>query len=100
MDIITSTAGIEPTRSEVMETRIGQWRQEYLLSIREAASLSNNGTRDVIVEGDIVILKNESTKQLFWKIAKVEELIRSIDGVVRSAKIRVLNSETRKPIII
>ena len=71
-----------------------------MLSIREAASSSNNGTRDVIVEGDIVILKNESTKRLFWKIAKVEELIRSIDGVVRSAKIRVLNSETRKPIII
>ena len=77
-----------------------QWRREYLLSIREAASSSNNGTRDVIAEGDIVILKNESTKRLFWKIAKVEELIRSIDGVVRSAKIRVLNSETRKPIII
>jgi hypothetical protein len=54
----------------------------------------------VITEGDIVILKNESTKRLFWKIAKVEELIRSNDGVVRSAKIRVLNSETRKPIII
>jgi hypothetical protein len=70
-----------------------------LLSIREAASSSNNGTRDVIAEGDIVILKNESTKRLFWKIAKVEELIRSIDGVVTSAKIRVLNSETRKPII-
>ncbi|CAB3977862.1 Hypothetical predicted protein [Paramuricea clavata] len=77
-----------------------QWRREYLLSIREAARSSNNGTRDVIVEGDIVILKNESTKRLFWKIAMVEELIRSIDGVVRSAKIRVLNSETRKPIII
>ncbi|CAB4012078.1 Hypothetical predicted protein [Paramuricea clavata] len=77
-----------------------QWRREYLLSIREAARSSNNGTRDVIVEGDIVILKKESTKRLFWKIAKVEELIRSIDGVVRSAKIRVLNSETRKPIII
>ncbi|CAB3997786.1 Hypothetical predicted protein [Paramuricea clavata] len=77
-----------------------QWRREYLLSIREAASSSNNGTRDVIAEGDIVILKNESTKRLFWKIAKVEKLIRSIDGVVRSEKIRVLNSETRKPIIM
>ncbi|CAB4010784.1 Hypothetical predicted protein [Paramuricea clavata] len=73
-------------------------KREYLLSIREAASSCNNGTRDVIAEGDIVILKNESTKPSFWKIAK--ELIRSIDGVVRSAKIRVLKSETRKPIII
>jgi hypothetical protein len=63
-----------------------------LLSIREAASSSNNGTRDVITEGDIVILKNESTKRLFWKIAKVEELIRSIDGVVRKPIIILLES--------
>lgn len=41
-----------------------QWRREYLLSIREAATSSNNGTRDVTAVGDIVILKNESTKRL------------------------------------
>ena len=37
---------------------------------------------------------------LFWKLGKVEELIRSSDGAVRSAKIKVLNSDSRKPIII
>ena len=50
--------------------------------------------------GDIVILKNESTKRIFWKIAKVEELIRSEDDGVRAAKIRVLNSDNRRSIIM
>ena len=77
-----------------------QWRREYLLSILESARARSNKVKDVISVGDVVILKNENTKRLFWKLSKVEELIRSEDGVVRSAKIRVLNSETRNPIVI
>ena len=77
-----------------------QWRHEYLLSIRQSTKANNTDVADVIAVGDIVILKNESTKRIFWKIAKVEELIRSEDDGVRSAKIRVLNSDNRRSIIM
>lgn len=77
-----------------------QWRREYLLSIRESTKSSHGEVRDVIAVGDVVILKNDSTPRLFWKLAKVEEVLRSSDGIVRSAKIRVLNSDKRKPIIL
>ena len=50
-----------------------QWRREYLLSIRKSTRASNNGVEDTIAVGDIVILKNESTKRIFWKTANVEE---------------------------
>ena len=77
-----------------------QWRREYLLSIRKSTRASNNGVEDAIAVGDIVVLKNESTKRIFWKTAKVEELIRSVDAVVRSVKIRVVNSDNRRSIIM
>ena len=55
---------------------------------------------DAVAVGDIVVLKNESTKRIFWKTAKVKELIRSEDDVVRSAKTRILNSDNRRSIIM
>ena len=42
----------------------------------------------------------KNTARILWKLAKVEELIQSSDGVVRSTKIRVLNNDNRKPIIL
>lgn len=78
-----------------------QWRKEYLLSIRECAkSKTSNLVEDSIAIGDIVILKDEGSARIFWKLAKVEELIRSKDNVVRSAKIRVLNNQNRKPVLL
>lgn len=61
---------------------------------------SNTDVAEEIAVGDIVILKNEITKRIFWKIAKVEEVIRSEGDVVRSAKIRVLNNDNRRFIIM
>lgn len=45
---------------------------------------------------DIVVLKNANTAIILWKVRKVEELLRSSDGVVTSTKVLVLNSDNRK----
>ena len=34
--------------------------------------------------GDIVVLKNDTSKRVFWKLAKVEELLLSKDGKIRA----------------
>ena len=52
-----------------------QWRTEYLLSLRESSRVSR-GSDNVIGVGDIVILKNDKSRA-FWKLARVEELIKS-----------------------
>ena len=48
-------------------------------------------------------MKNDSSPRVFWKLAKVTEILRSHDGIIRAAKVRVLNSdgkvsELRRPI--
>ena len=84
----------------VLNQFIKQWRTEYLLSLRESSKSnlkdSDNGP---IAVGDMVILRNDNTRRMFWKLAKVEELLPSSDGVVRSAKVRV-NGEGGKPITL
>ena len=43
--------------------------------------------------GDVVILKNDSTKRAFWKLAIVESLISSKDGITRAANVRIANAD-------
>ena len=66
----------------------GQWRKMYLLNLRERHSQNSRNRKgaDVAV-GDVVILKNDSTNRMFWKLAKVERLLTGKDGIVRAASI-------------
>ena len=42
-----------------------------------------------------MLLKNDSTNRIHWKIARVEELIPGADGKVRAAIVKVGNSDKR-----
>ena len=81
---------------------VKRWRNDYLLSIRETARF--HGTfEDAIAEGDVIVSKGDSSPRVFWKLAKVTEILRSHDGIIQAAKVRVLNSdgkvsELRQPI--
>ena len=73
-----------------------QWRKEYLTSLREQSIARNKGNAvQEISVGDIVLLKNDSTNRIHWKIARVEELIPGADGKVRAAIVKVGNSDKR-----
>ena len=73
-----------------------QWRKEYLTSLREQSNARNkrNGVQEISV-GDIVLLKNDSTNRIHWKIARVEELLPAADGKVHAAIVKVGNSNKR-----
>ena len=45
------------------------------------------------------MLKNDSTNRIYWKLAKVEELIYSADGKVRAAVVKVANN-TNRPVYL
>ena len=45
--------------------------------------------KETIKIGDIVILRNDSSRRVFWKLGKVEELLLSKDGIVRAARVKV-----------
>lgn len=62
--------------------------------MREQSNVENrrNGSQEIPV-GGIVLLKNDSSTGVFWKLAKVEELIPGADEKIRAAIVRVGNSE-------
>ena len=77
-----------------------QWRKEYLYvcvnTTETELELSNNP-----LVGDIVVFKEEGSARCWWKLAKVTELLKSRDNVVRSAKIQVLNTDAqRRPTVL
>ena len=71
-----------------------QWRRTYLLRLRETHAQSSNIRKGAeIAVGDVVILKNDSTQRMFWKLAVVEELLPGKDGIVRAARVKVANAD-------
>ena len=66
-----------------------RWRRDYLLNLRENHMCRVKGRGAAIRVGDVVILKDDSTKRLFWKLAVVHELLPGRDGQVRAAVIKV-----------
>lgn len=86
-------------QSRVLKNFTDQWRKEYLLSIRESSRVQNNKS-NVINVGDIVILKNENTSRMYWKLARVENLLRSKDKIVRSAEVRVLSNDNKRTVVL
>ena len=66
-----------------------RWRKEYLSSLLEFRGAKLKGSGSPVKVGDVVILKNHNIKRIFWKLAKVIELLSGSDGVARAALINV-----------
>jgi len=68
--------------------------------LREQHSIKNKPRGHQQVEvGDVVILKNDTTKRVYWKLVIVESVIDSKDGTSRAAIIRVVNTEGRSQLL-
>ena len=77
-----------------------QWRREYLYGCVNTTETELELSTNSLV-GDIVVFKEEGSARCWWKLAKVTELLKSRDNVVRSAKIQVLNTDAqRRPTVL
>ena len=85
-------------QSSVLKNFTDQWRKEYLLSIRESSRVQNNKS-NIINVGNIVILKNENTSRMYWKLARVENL-QSKDRIVRSVEVKVLSNDNKRTVVL
>ena len=65
-------------QKHVLNQIISCWRKDYLLSLREVRGIKRAGPGCTIKVGDIVILKDESVKRLFWKLARVIQLLKEL----------------------
>ena len=75
-------------RQKVLQHFRSRWKTEYLLALRCAQRPTSRARDRVIREGDVVIVEDQSPR-LFWRLGKIENVILSKDGLVRGAKVRV-----------
>ena len=67
-----------------------RWRTEYLLDLRESHRYGKGVQVDApITIGDIVLVHSEDQPRAFWKVAKVEDIIKGRDGRIRGATVRL-----------
>ena len=67
---------------------INQWRRDYLLNLRESHNLQvgkKEGRHNSVRIGDVVVLKSDTSKRIFWKLAIVKELLKGNDDHVQAA---------------
>ena len=57
--------------------------------MREFRAANMKGQGSCVKIEDVVILKDESVKRVFWKLAKVVELLKGKDDIARGALIKV-----------
>ena len=72
------------------------WRKMYLINLREYHRVNRQATKGPeIAVGEVVILKNDSTKRLFWRLAIIQELLTGSDGKVRAAVIKIIDDQNK-----
>ena len=70
------------------------WRKHYLLSLRETHAVKHkvlSGGVPISV-GDVIIMKDDLMKRVFWKLGIMKELVKGRDSQVRAALVKVPNS--------
>ena len=70
-----------------------RWKNEYLLGLMEAYKPKLHVKEPVVSVGDVVLLKDDQNKRMFWKLCRIQELIPGTDGSVRSARVQVCTKE-------
>lgn len=73
-----------------------RWRKEYLTTLINRSKWTT--TQRNIQTGDMVIIKEDNTPPLKWKLGRVTEVITGTDGLVRTAIIRTATGVFRRPI--
>ena len=93
-ELVKKQLTYELVRNQLWE----QWRNEYLLSLRERKR-EIGSQADKVKVGDIVLFEDDLKPRLFWKLGKIIALKKSEDGIVRSVTLKTENGEITRPIV-
>ena len=82
------------TQKHLLNQFTRQWRKEHLTGLRESHRTNSrwNGFSEITV-GVVGVLKDDSTKRVFWKLGVVEELVTGRHNKIRVALVRVGSSD-------
>ena len=89
--------------NKVLEHFLRRWKKEYLLELRESHCWAKHPPKEsqcgLIAVGDVVLVHEDNRPRGFWKLAKVENLIKGTDGAMRGATVRVHSSDKRSTLL-
>ena len=71
-----------------------QWRKQYFLSLREVPSSGHKTSSEKLVRiGDVVIVYDEFSRRVFWRLGMVTKLLTGSDGITGAAIVKTVNSD-------
>ena len=85
IDIVVYSKEVEGVLSHFWN----RWRTEYLSELREQHKIEAKNMNVVAKVGDVVIIHEDYVPRSVWRLGVIVELIRSKDGLVRGARVRV-----------
>ena len=72
-----------------------RWSNEYLTFLKQKGGFTN--TNRYPNPGDVVLVHDDGPR-LYWRLARVIELLKGMNGIVRVVKLRIGRNETTRPI--
>ena len=78
-----------------------RWRKEYLAELREShrTQLARRKADDIVKNGEIVVIHDESLPRGQWRLGKIEQVIEGSDGHARGVRVRT-QTKTGRPTIL
>ena len=67
-----------------------QWKREYLVSVQEQHRMKQFPS-NVVAKGDTVLLEDDNTKGIQWKMGMVERVITGKDGQIIGVEVRIIS---------
>uniref|UniRef100_T1IU78 DUF5641 domain-containing protein n=1 Tax=Strigamia maritima TaxID=126957 RepID=T1IU78_STRMM len=65
------------------------WKKAYLMQLRNFHETRGNQRESGIREGRVVLVEKVTSNPYFWPLARVVRVFPSIDGIIRSAEVRL-----------
>lgn len=85
-------------RQRLLDQFWGRWQKEYLLQLRSAHRATETRTND-LRDGDLVLVHENKTPRLMWRMGRIEQVQRGRDNHVRSCLVRLPGGVTlRRPV--
>ena len=75
-----------------------RWRTEYLQSLRDIHVNNRKSSETVIDVGEVVLIHDDLSPRIRWRLGVITEIFRSSDGYIRSVKLRTSSGITNRPV--
>lgn len=73
-----------------------RWRMEYLTTLQERKKWRRE--KEELKIGQLVVLKHEHVPPTNWPLGRIQELIRSKDGIVRNVVVKTVSTTLKRPV--